>query len=44
MLAALCAAAELVYRSPVEPRLAPDQTPPAPLGPGFGLRQVASRE
>jgi hypothetical protein len=44
MLGSLLAAAELVYRSPVGPRRGRDAQPSAPLGPGFGLRQVASRE
>jgi hypothetical protein len=44
MLGSLLAAAELVYRSPLEPGRGPDAQPAAPLGPGFGLRQVASRE
>jgi hypothetical protein len=44
MLGSLLAAAELVYRSPVEPAETPDKPAPPPLGPGFGLRQVASRE
>jgi hypothetical protein len=44
MLGALCAAAELVYRSPAAPA-AGEQAQPAPsLGPGFTLRHVASRE
>jgi hypothetical protein len=38
MLGALCAAAELVYRSPVEPP-PPPEAGPAPLGPGFALRR-----
>jgi hypothetical protein len=44
MLGSLLAAAELVYRSPVEAGRGAAKAPPAPLGPGFGLRQVASRE
>jgi hypothetical protein len=44
MLGSLLAAVELVRRSPVPPDRAADGPAPAPLGPGFGLRQVASRE
>jgi hypothetical protein len=44
MLGVLLAAAELVYRSPVEPAETSAKPAPPPLGPGFGLRQVASRE
>jgi hypothetical protein len=38
MLGALCAAAELVYRSPAEPP-EPPAAGQAPLGPGFALRR-----
>jgi hypothetical protein len=39
MLGALCAAIELVYRSPVETPETPETPGPAPLGPGFALRR-----
>jgi hypothetical protein len=39
MLGALCAAAELVYRSPAEPAATPETTGPPALGPGFALRR-----
>jgi cell division protein FtsW (lipid II flippase) len=45
MLGALCAAAELVYRSPAAPAEGePGEAAAGTLGPGFSLRQVASRE
>jgi len=39
MLGSLCAAIELVYRSPAEPPESPEAPGPAPLGPGFALRR-----
>jgi hypothetical protein len=39
MLGSLCAAIELVYRSPAEPPEPPEAPGPAPLGPGFALRR-----
>jgi hypothetical protein len=39
MLGCLCAAAELVYRSPAEPAVAPENDGPPALGPGFALRR-----
>ena len=39
MLGALCAAIELVYRSPAEPPAPPEAAGPPALGPGFALRR-----
>lgn len=39
MLGAVCAAAELIYRSPSEPTEPPEGAQTTPLGPGFALRR-----